>query len=129
MEKSQNPKDLLAKGRVPMWALPSIGAIHGAMAINDGLKKGYGPYNWRDKPIEMVEYIGALERHIACIKDGEDIAIDSLVSHLGHIIATATIILDAEQCGTLIDNRPKISGHAAETLEDFKMGIMPGEQK
>lgn len=30
--KPTNPKDVAALDQVPMWALPAIGAIHGAMA-------------------------------------------------------------------------------------------------
>jgi hypothetical protein len=117
-----NPKDIAALDRVPMWSLPAIGAIHGAQATRDGIQL-YGPYNWRNKPISLMEYLGAIERHIACLKDGEDFTIGHdgrPVHHLGCINANTAIILDAEQCGMLIDDRPVVPGRAAETLEDFK---------
>ncbi len=115
-----NPKDRVASTKVPMWSLPSIGAVHGAMSTADGIRKGYGAYNWRCKPISMMEHIGALERHIAALKDGEDFTRDSGVTHLGCLIAGASIILDAQQCGTLIDDRP-VPGKStsADTLEDY----------
>ena len=101
-----NPKDLVALTKVPMWSLPGVGALHGAMATADGIDK-YGAYNWREKPIKLMEYIGAMERHIIALKDGEDFNIDNPnVTHLGSIIAGASIILDAAQSGTLIDDRP-----------------------
>lgn len=117
---SSNPKDIAALDRVPMHLLPAAGAIHGAMACGDGAEK-YGPYNWRDKPISLMSYLGAIERHIACIKDGEDAATDSLIDHLGHINATTAILLDAKQVGTLIDDRPRVRGRAPEVLEAYKV--------
>lgn len=122
-----NPKDIAAKSRVPLWSLPAVTSIHGAMATGDGIEK-YGAYNWREKPILLMEYLGAMERHIACIKDGERCADDSRITHLGHIIANAGIILDAEQCGTLIDDRPKVPGQASALLEDYKQGKRPGDR-
>lgn len=118
-----NPKDKAALTKVPMWSLPAIGPVHGAMSTGDGLRKGYGPYNWREKPISMMEHIGALERHIAALKDGEDFTNDSNrgVTHLGCVIAGASIILDAQQCGTLDDDRPKPGlATAADKLEDYR---------
>ncbi len=103
----KNPKDVAA-------------VVHGAQATGDGIRKGYGPYNWREKPISLMEHLGAIERHIACIKDGEDYCKDSRVSHLGCINAGTAIILDAMQCDTLIDDRPKKPGRSAEELEAYR---------
>jgi len=102
-----------------MWSLPAIGSIHGAQATGEGLIK-YGPYNWRVRPIDLMEYIGAMERHIARLKDGEWRDKKSKCTHLGHIIATSSIILDAEQCGMLIDSRPVLPGHATEELDRYE---------
>ena len=116
-----NPKDLAAKTRVPMHLLPSAGAVHGAMACRDGaVVKEYGPYNWRDKPISLMEYIGAMERHLIQLKAGGWYNADApLVTHLGSINATTAIILDAHECNTLIDDRPKVHGKTNETLIAF----------
>lgn len=123
MKKTErNPKDVAALDRVPMWALPSIGAVHGAMACGDGVEK-YGAYNWREKPIHLMVYIGALERHIAALKDGEWLTRDGgelPITHLGCINADSAIILDAHQCGTLIDDRPTIPGRAGDTIEEYR---------
>jgi hypothetical protein len=67
-----------------------------------------------------MKYIGALERHIGRIKDGEDLDNKSGASHLGHIIATSGIVLDAASVGTLIDDRPTIRGKASEELDKFE---------
>lgn len=101
-----NPKDIAAQSRVPLHLLPAVGRVHGAMACRDGAIK-YGPYNWREKPISLMEYTGAIERHLLALRDGENYAEDSGLHHLAHIIATASIILDAQEACTLIDDRPK----------------------
>lgn len=107
-----NPKDAAALTRVPMHLLPSVGVIYGAMACKDGAEK-YGPFNWRERDISLVQYCGALLRHIHSVLDGEDCASDSKLPHLAHVIATASILLDAQAAGALLDDRPKRSGDAA----------------
>ena len=121
--KSQNPKDIAAQDRVPLELLPSTGRIYGALGCRDGVIK-YGPYNWREKPISLMGYTGAMERHILALRDGEDLATDSMCEHLGHLIATASIILDARECGTLIDDRP-LPGPTPRLLEELKFKRCP----
>lgn len=106
-----NPKDAAALKRVPMHLLPQVGVIYGAMACKDGADK-YGPYNWRERAISLTQYIGAMQRHLAAVLDGEDDASDSKLPHLAHVVATASILLDAQAAGALLDDRPKRSGNA-----------------
>lgn len=117
-----NPKDIAAQTRAPLHLLPAVTLIHGAMACKDGAAK-YNAYNWREKPISLMEYLGAIERHIARIKDGENVDAKSGVTHLGHIIATAGILLDANAVGTLKDDRPKIGGIATKLLDRIEGNI------
>ena len=70
----------------------------------DGAGK-YGPFNWRDNPVEAMTYIAAAKRHLGSFLEGEWLASDG-VQHLGHVMACCAIILDAKASGTLIDNRP-----------------------
>lgn len=121
MSDSQNPKDLAARGRVPLHLLPAAGRIHGALACKDGAEK-YGPYNWREKPISLMGYTGAIERHLLALRDGEDRAQDSGLHHLAHIVATASILLEAMECGSLIDDRP-LPGPAALLLKRSQAGV------
>ncbi len=82
--------------------------------------KGYGPYNWRQSdPLSLTMYLDAIERHILRLRDGEDVAPDSLVHHLGHIIADCSIMLDCIAIGNLKDDRPK-PGPAAKLLDQFE---------
>jgi len=114
---STNPKDLIGAKKVPLGLLPAAGKIQGALAAAYGASI-YQPYNWREKKVSYTIYLDAMERHLLALRDGEDNASDSGVSHLGHIIAGASIIADAHACGSLIDDRPR-GGPAANLLERF----------
>jgi hypothetical protein len=103
--KSTNPKDILAVNRTPLHLLPGPAKIHQALAHLDGAKK-YGPYNWRAEGVTASLYKSGVERHIDDWFDGEDLASDSLVHHLGHAMAGLAIILDSIAQGNFIDDRP-----------------------
>lgn len=109
-----NPKDLVGAKKAPLRYVPPAGAIESSGPHEDGAIK-YGPFNWRETPVEMVTYLEAIDRHLAALKDGQDVAEDSGYSHIGHIIAGANIIADAKAHGTLIDNR-FAKGPAADML-------------
>ena len=101
-----NPKDLVGNTKVSLSKLPVIAVAHGAMAMMDGAEK-YGPYNWRDKAVVSSIYIDAAMRHLQCWFEGQEVASDSKVHHLGHAIACCAILLDAQSKNKLVDDRPK----------------------
>lgn len=109
-----NPKDRAAQAKLALGLLPAAGKIEGARACANGAAK-YGAYNWREEAISYSAYLDAIERHLQALRDGEDLASDSKVHHLGHIIAGASIALDALYIGKLIDDRP-VNGPAAGLL-------------
>lgn len=100
-----NPKDLLGNKKVSITKLPAVAMIHGAHAMMNGAEK-YGAYNWRSKPVIASIYIDAIERHALAWFEGHETATDSGVHHLGHLIASAAILLDAIETGNLVDDRP-----------------------
>lgn len=106
-QASRNPKNLAAKNRIKLAFLPPAGKIHGAHACMNGAEK-YGPYNWRKEKIALMEYASAMQRHIEAWIDGENEASDSRVHHLGHVIASAAIMLDAIENDCAIDDRPPV---------------------
>lgn len=111
-----NPKDLLGIKKVSITKLPMVGLIHGAHAMMYGASK-YGPYNWRGNAVVASIYIDATMRHLAAwFDEKEEIAKDSGVHHLGHVLANMAILLDAMETGNLMDDRPH-SGKAAQVLE------------
>jgi Domain of unknown function (DUF5664) len=117
-----NPKDLLGVAKVSITKLPAVGILHGAHAMMNGAEK-YGPYNWREKPVIASIYVDAMMRHIlAWFDEREECAADSGVKHLGHVIASASIILDAQATGNLGDDRPG-QGKGAAVMDSINAVI------
>ena len=104
--KYVNPKDKIGCKKPSLWVIPDTALLHLGQAMSNGASK-YGPYNWRDQPIHASIYTDAMMRHLIMWRAGEDYAEDSGVHHLGHLLATAAIALDAQEQGTLVDDRPK----------------------
>lgn len=110
-----NPKDLLGAKKVSISKLPMVAVLHGAHAMMNGAAK-YGPFNWRSKKVQADIYVDAAMRHLAAWFEGEENAEDSGVHHLGHAIACCAILLDAQETGNLVDNRPG-NGQFSRVLE------------
>ena len=127
---SRNPKNVAARSKIGLALFPPAGLIHGAAACMHGANV-YGAYNWRQENIAALEYCSAAMRHIVDWIDGEEVAPDSQVHHLGHAIAGLAILLDALESKTAIDDRPT-HGPAAEVLErlrvQFEARIKDAEQ-
>lgn len=116
-----NPKDIMGLKKVPLHLMAPAGLIHEAMCMGDGAVK-YGPFNWRDpdKKITATVYIAAAGRHLLAWLDGEENAADSGRHHLGHAKATLGILLDAQACDNLDDDRPP-PGATARLLKEFEV--------
>lgn len=112
-----NPKDAIGDTKPQMHLVPAALSIEVARAMADGARK-YGPYNWRTNPVRMTVYISAIERHVAALKDGENLTRDSKVKHLAAIGANVAILLDAGAVGVLLDDRPT-PGPAGDLLEFY----------
>lgn len=102
---SNNPKDVAARGKCPLWLVPPVAEHVEARALEYGALR-YGPWNWRTQEIALSTYLSATLRHLSAYRDGEDVDADSGLIHLAHARATLGIILDAQAHGTLIDDRP-----------------------
>lgn len=109
-----NPKDLLGVRKPRLHLIPAAALLHEAKAMGNGSDK-YGPYNWRKKKVKATIYVDATLRHLLAWLDGEEIAEDSGVHHLGHARACLGILLDAMESGNLVDDRPT-AGPAAQII-------------
>lgn len=103
--KASNPKDALAGSRLPLHLVPDTLEAYVALAFAEGAAK-YGAYNWRSAGVRASVYHSALKRHLAKWHSRERADARTGVPHLASVIACAAIILDAELCGTLTDDRP-----------------------
>lgn len=107
--KPTNPKDIVAQGKLALGLVPDTLIVYAAMAFTEGAIK-YGRYNWRIAGVSASVYHDALERHLADWWNGEDLDPQTRVANLASVIACAGIILDAELCGKLTDDRPPSAG-------------------
>lgn len=125
--KPVNPKDLIGSKKVSITKFPMVALIHGAHAMMNGASK-YGPYNWRGNAVVASIYVDAAIRHLASWFEGEEVAEDSGVHHLGHAMACMAILLDAQATGNLYDDRPG-SGKLVEVLNSLNERIKNGSNK
>ena len=114
--KDTNPKSAAARAKASLSLVPSVAIFEMAQAFRDGAAK-YGPYNWRKDPVSASVYLDAAFRHIELYRVGQEVATDSGIKHLVHAMSCFAILLDAELCGTLIDDRDKMDDPAL--LEEF----------
>jgi hypothetical protein len=85
--------------------LPRVFKETVARVMMFGAKK-YGRWNYT-KGHDIEQLIAAAERHLDALKDGEDVADDSKLSHWGHIAANALMALHQIQLKTIRDGRFK----------------------
>ncbi len=113
--EAENPKDRIGDTKPPLHLIPPAAEILEAVVMGLGARKYGGPYNWRTAPIRATVYIAAAKRHLAQWLDGQDDDAESGVSHLAHARACLGILLDAQVCQRLIDDRP-VPGVAHELI-------------
>lgn len=103
--KPTNPKDVIGSAKLMLGLVPDTIQAWVALAFLEGALK-YGRYNWRIAGVRTSIYNDAMERHRVKWWNGENADRDTRVRHLASIIACAGILLDAELCGKLTDDRP-----------------------
>ena len=113
---SGNPKARVGSLKAPLHLVPPALSIGVAYALKDGAAK-YGAYNWREEPINVSTYVGAILRHLYAYQDGEDVAEDSGVCHLAHVAACCALLMDSKAQGSLVDDRH--NGPAAGVLKEM----------
>ncbi len=125
-KKDTNPKDLIAATKLPIHLCPGTAKVEWTLALLEGALK-YGRYNYRVAGCRGSVYIDALERHLEKYKNGEDRDPKTKVHHLGSIMASASILLDAAACDKLVDDRPP-RGPAAELIDGAKATVVHLQQ-
>lgn len=113
-----NPKQKFGDKKLPIHRVPPAAICAMARGLGEGAAK-YGPFNWRDQPVELLTYYGGTMRHLLAWLDGEDVDPDSATgkTHLDGAIASLAILIDAVESGCGIDNRPKPGGAPKMLLE------------
>ena len=99
-----DPKGAAGALKTPLGLIPPFAMEQTAWAHKLGAEK-YGPFNWRDTGVCASTYVNAIMRHLNAWRDGENLDPESGISHLAHIICSCNILLDADYCDTLQDDR------------------------
>lgn len=113
--RDSNPKTAVGRLKPGIMAIPPSAIIALGLAMENGRVK-YGLMNWRESPVSSSVYYEAIGRHMFAWWDGENVSQDAGVHHLAHVMACCAILIDAEQCRSLIDDRP-VGGPAGEFIE------------
>lgn len=111
-----NPKSVFGTAKPGISGIPPVALLHCGRGMEDGVIK-YGLTNWRENSVSAGVYYNAAFRHLGSWWDGEQEAPDSGVHHLGHVMACCAILLDAEACGNLVDDRPSVPGTFAAMVK------------
>jgi len=103
---TENPKEAAGRAKLALQLCPPAAKREMALALENGATK-YGAWNWRKAGIVLSTYIGACQRHLDAIADGEDVDPVSGLSHWAHILAGAAIVVDAQSGHMISDDRVK----------------------
>jgi len=117
-----NPKDLLGCQKTPLGLMPVSAMAQCSIALHDGRLKYNGAGNWRETGVRASIYYDAALRHIFAWIDGQECAADSGVHHLGHALACVSILVDAQENGNLIDDRPP-PGPGVEVIDRLRESV------
>ena len=114
-----NPKTQFGIKKPQLDKIPSTALLHLGVVMALGAAK-YGPYNWRGAKVSSSVYVAAADRHVRTWLDGESLDPESNASHLAHAMACCAILIDADECGCLNDDRPIIAP-TAEMIKRFSL--------
>lgn len=105
--KLTNPKDMVGTRKAGISCVPQAVLAELGVAMLEGACK-YGRFNWRASGVRASVYLDALNRHIfqQWWDEGEDIDLDSQLSHITKGISTLVVMRDAMIQGMLVDDRP-----------------------
>lgn len=121
-DKPSNPKDIIGSTKLPLGLVPGTTKAYLAIGHLEGHLK-YGLVNWREAGVRMSIYLDALERHIEKLKAGEWEDPITKIPHLANALACLSIIVDAYECGKLIDDRPK-SAPVGDLIDNFSEKVV-----
>lgn len=113
---AENPKDIIGKTKLPLGVVPDSMVVYASLGFVEGALK-YGRYNWRVLGVSASIYHDAAKRHLAKWWNGEETDPVTGVPHLASAMDCLAIILDANLCGKLQDDRPP-SAPVSSLIED-----------
>jgi hypothetical protein len=104
MNTPNDPKGAAGALKTPLSLIPPYAMEQTALVHKFGAER-YGAFNWRDTGVCASTYVNAIMRHLNAWRDGETLDPESGISHLAHIACSCNILMDADYCGRLQDDR------------------------
>lgn len=104
--QSFDPKLAAGSIKASLDNVSIVAQYYEAAVMATGTKK-YGAYNWCDNRMKASTYYNAMLRHLYAWWIGEDIDPESGLPHIAHLRSCTGIILDQQEAGRLVDDRPK----------------------
>lgn len=123
-----DPKGEAGSRKCPLHLIPPVAMELTAWVHKHGAEK-YGPYNWRKSKVCATTYVAAIMRHLNAFRDGEDLDPESGLPHLAHIGASVNILLDAQACGTLVDDRSIRAADEQTLRADGRLELLNNQEK
>jgi hypothetical protein len=110
-----DPKGTAGALKTPLSLIPSYAMEQTAWVHKLGAEK-YGLFNWRDTGVCASTYVNAIMRHLNAWRDGETLDPESGISHLAHIACSCNILMDADYCNKLQDDRNVLPQYAPKKV-------------
>jgi len=118
IDSGVNPKDVFGVKKPPLHLVPSALVLWVSKVFGFSAGK-YGPMNWRDKKVNKTVYLGAIERHLLALKDGQDYDPETGLPHMAHIAANCAIMLDATALRMVNDDMVWRKGPAPQLIVEL----------
>jgi len=119
--KPTNPKDRAASHRLDLSLFPATARAFGALGMTEGDCK-YGGFNYRPSGVLASVYYASTNRHLDAWFNGEYADPKTGVPHLASALAGIAIIIDAQVCGVLKDDRPP-QAPVGPLIRDFEIKV------
>lgn len=72
----------------PKWSLVHFESLVPMIRVLEFGVTKYAPFNWQ-KPMNKIEILESMQRHLASLFDGETHDKESGIDHMGHIMCNA----------------------------------------
>jgi hypothetical protein len=105
LTKPSNPKEAFGDVKMALGLVPDTAMVEVNLAFLEGALK-YGQYNWRIAGVKASTYNRAMRRHLMKWWNGQNRDPATQVKELASVMACCAILIDAEACGMLNDDRP-----------------------
>ena len=103
--KETNPKDVIGMKKAPISTLSCAVLFEMGLGMLEGARK-YGRHNYRATGVSATVYYDAAVGHLMDWFEGEDIDLDSGLSHVTKAMTTLLTLRDSMLMGNWVDDRP-----------------------